>query len=530
LRTYLLASLLLLRVAAAFAGVDEFASRLRAGTEEAQQGQYAAAMADLQAAVILEPDNSQGWYQLGLLLGQTGDFRGAELAFRHSLQLKPDFSPAHYNLALTLIANPQSKLDWPAAIAECREALRYQPDYAEARNLLGAGLTSEGEIDAAIIELQHAVHLNPALPEAHFNLAIALAKNDRLEEAAQEYQAAAAAKGGYPEATTSLGKLYFRLGKMQDAEKELEKAVRLNPDLADAHHALAGVLQSQDKREEAAVEVNVATDLSRRTIDAIESARLSNVGLQLASKGDFAGADATLRQAIALKPDYGIPHYNLGLILADQKNFSAALQELIKAISLLPGQAKPWLQTGRVLLAQGDSSRALDALAWAARLSPSDAATSAQITSLQSSGSLPPAVKKSSGLSAAPALGASSDTSQGHLVFADQLIHSDDYMGAIGELLRALVLQPADLVARRQLANAYEKLDDQDHAILEYYKILGAAPDDVNTRAILGKALLARGHTKEAAEQFRIALKYTPDSKAIQGLLEQAVRATPPVH
>ena len=273
---------------------------------------------------------------------------------RRSLQIKPNFAPAHYNLALTLIANPQSKLDWPQAIAECREALKYQPDYAEARNLLGAGLTSEGEIEAAIIELQHAVRLNPSLAEARFNLAIALEKNDRLDEAAQEFQAAITAKASYPEATTSLGKLYLRMGKMQEAEKELEKAVQLNPDLADAHHALAGVFQSQDKRGQATVELNLATDLSRRTTDAIESARLSNLGLQLASKGDLAGANAALRQAIALKPDYGIPHYNLGLILADQKNFSDALQELMKAISLLPGQAKPWLQAGRVLLARGD--------------------------------------------------------------------------------------------------------------------------------------------------------------------------------
>ncbi len=527
---YLLLTLLILRVSVVFAGVDEFANRLRAGTEEAQQGKYAAAMADLQAAVILEPDNSQGWYQLGLLLGETTDFRGAESAFRRSLQIKPNFAPAHYNLALTLIANPQSKLDWPQAIAECREALKYQPDYAEARNLLGAGLTSEGEIEAAIIELQHAVRLNPSLAEARFNLAIALEKNDRLDEAAQEFQAAITAKASYPEATTSLGKLYLRMGKMQEAEKELEKAVQLNPDLADAHHALAGVFQSQDKRGQATVELNLATDLSRRTTDAIESARLSNLGLQLASKGDLAGANAALRQAIALKPDYGIPHYNLGLILADQKNFSDALQELMKAISLLPGQAKPWLQAGRVLLARGDRARALEALAWAARLSPSDAAIGAEIASMQGSEPLPATVQKSSEPSAAPAMGAVSDTAQGHLAFADQLVHSGDYLGAIGELLRGLALQPSDLVARRELGHAYAKLDDQEHAILEYYKILGAAPDDANTRAVLGEVLLAQGHAKEAAEEFRIALKYNPDSKALQASLERAVRATPVVH
>ena len=126
------------------ATAKEFAQRLRAGTGEVQQGNFSAARVDLQAAVDLDPNRAEGWYQLGLLLGQIADFTAAEDAFRHAVKLQPDFAPAHYSLGLTLTANPRGKFDWPGAIAEFRQALIYKPDYAEALNMLGAGLTATG--------------------------------------------------------------------------------------------------------------------------------------------------------------------------------------------------------------------------------------------------------------------------------------------------------------------------------------------------------------------------------------------------
>jgi Flp pilus assembly protein TadD len=509
------------------AAQNEFEQRLRSGTDEAARGNYGSAMADLQSAMALEPENPQGWYQAGLLLAQMADFRGAEAAFRRTLQLKPEFAQAHYGLGLTLIANPQSKLDWPGAIAEFRETLKYQPSYAEAHNLLGAGLTAEGELEAAVVELQQAVRLKPSLPEAHFNLGIALEKSDRLEEAAKEYQAAVTAKGSYPEATVALAKLDFRLGRTVEAEQQLKKVLSLNPDLADAHQALAAVLRSLGKGSEANTEAKVAKDLSQRSADAIQSSQLSNQGLEIASQGDLAGATNTLRKAVILKPDYGIPHYNLGLILADQGDLTGARREMAKAISLLPGQPKPWLELGRILSRGGELQAAFDAVSWAARLSPSDPAIRSELSSLQNEAASRGVPNHLSAVAQPPQAGSLSDTAKDHFVFATELGTEGDYLGAIGELLRSLSLDPSFADARRQLAHDYEKLGDTDHAVFEYRKLLDVAPENVEGHVALGELLLNRGDAKEAAEEFKAALRYKPHSPAIQADLQKALRTSP---
>jgi tetratricopeptide (TPR) repeat protein len=507
------------------AAVDEFAARLRAGIEEAHQGDLSEAMGDLEAAVRLDPTNAEGWYQLGLLRGQLADFRGAEDDLRHAIQLKPDLAPAHYSLGLTLTANPQSKLDWPGAILEFREALKYQPDYPEALNLLGLGLTSSGQSEAAIPELERAIRLKPSFSAAHFNLAIALEKSDRLDEAVKQYQLAVSTKGGYPEATTALGKLLFRLGKADEAQQELNKALRLNPDLNDAHYALARVLQSLHRTGDAKIEFDQAKSLIQRGPDATESSNLSNAALELAAKGDLAGAAASLRKAIALKPDYGIPHYNLGLILADQGDTTGAVQELTKAISLMPGQAKPWFDLGRVLRQQGNHQGALEAVAWSAHLSPSDAVIRAELVSLQSGVTSGAAATQSTAPVHRPSIGVPPDTAEGHIAFAAELGARGDFMGAVGELLRALALQPAANDARRSLASAYLHIGDLDHAILEYYKILRSVPEDAAVHLALGKILLDRGHAQAAADEFRSALMYQPDSAEARAALHEAMRA-----
>lgn len=499
---------------------DAYQNHLRAGTEEIVQGDLSAAMADIRAAIALNPDGAAGWYQFGSILGQAGDFQGAEKAFRKAIALQPDLAKAHFGLALTLIGDPQNKQDWPGAIAECREALKFQPDYPEALNLLGAGLYKSGQTDAAIEALERSIQLAPALPQAHFNLAIALEDKGRLDEATKEYRAAVSAKGAYPEASSALAKLLLRLGKTADAELEVKAALRANPDLADAHYTLARILRLAHRDREAAVEFAEVKELNERQPNSVQSSQMSNKGLELAAKGDLTGAASLLREAIALKPDYGVPHYNLGLVLADKGETAAAEEELAKAISLLPGQVAPWFELGRVLRRAKDDADAWQIIAWAAHIAPSDSAIQSELASLRTSPTLVGSTTTTALVR--PRIGALSDTAQAHFAFAGELSARGDPGGAVGELLRSLALQPAMPEPRRSLATTYASLGKNDQAALEYYKLLLAFPEDAALRIALGKILLAQGNGQDAAEQLRWALAYQPGSQEARALLSRA--------
>lgn len=492
----------------AMAPGDRYAEMVQAGTEAVTRGDLSVAKAQLEAAVSLQPGESSGWCELGVLYAQLGDYSRGEKAFRRALDLQPGLARAHYLLGLSLIAHPKDQLDWPAAIEEFRSALKIQPDYPEALNYLGVGLTSTGQLDAAIAELEHALLLAPQMPSAHFNLAIALENLGRLEDAATEYQKAIALKSYYAPAYSALGKLYFRMGKGPAAEEELRIALRQNPDLQDAHYALGRVLRSEGKLQDAEIEFHAAVSLGQREPNAVESTQLSNAALEKAGRGDLAGAETALRKAIALRPDYGVPHYNLGLILADEGRIDEAGRQLTEAISLMPGQAKPWFDLGRVQRLQGKAQSAVESVRWAAMLDPANPRIREELKlagSAGDQGDTPDQPRQ-------PEIGLPADTASGHYSSARDLRARQDWQGAIGELLRSLALQPDSVEVRSLLANTYGQLGDYDAAAVEYRKVLLAAPASGETYLSLGKVLLAGGKRRDAGEAFRRALAIQPGS------------------
>ena len=171
------------------------------------------------------------------------------------------------------------------------------------------------------------------------------------------------------------------------------------------------------------------------------------------------------RQAVQLKPDFGVPHYNLALILADTEDWADAARELIKAASLMPGNAAPWFDLGRVLRRKGDLRGSLAVLTWASQLAPSNPSIDAELKVVK-------AEAKAVELTVTePPLGPTRDSVSAHLAFAIELAAASDHLGAVGELLRTLALEPANEKARRLLAESYKQLKRTHDAELEQAKL-----------------------------------------------------------
>jgi Flp pilus assembly protein TadD len=81
---------------------DELEVILNRGHLYLAQGRYEQAEAEFQKATLRAPGDSWGWLGLGLVAYMKDDFRKAEQAFRHSLELEPNNVAVKMNLAMAL--------------------------------------------------------------------------------------------------------------------------------------------------------------------------------------------------------------------------------------------------------------------------------------------------------------------------------------------------------------------------------------------------------------------------------------------
>jgi superkiller protein 3 len=91
------------------------------------------------------------YLEQGIRLFQSGDFQGAEAAFRKAIQLNPNDAEAHNILGIVLFVQ-QGKLE--EAITEFRQTIRIDPNDANAHKNLGAALYRQDKLEEAIAELK----------------------------------------------------------------------------------------------------------------------------------------------------------------------------------------------------------------------------------------------------------------------------------------------------------------------------------------------------------------------------------------
>ncbi len=128
--------------------------------------------------------------------------------FREAIRLEPDYAKAHTNLGNVL--NPRGRWTRPSPMAH-REAiparspaLRPSGPTSPSHNL-GIALAGQGKVDEAVAAFREAIRLKPDYAEAHNNLGIALAGQGKVDEAVAEHREAIRLKPDYALAHTNLG-------------------------------------------------------------------------------------------------------------------------------------------------------------------------------------------------------------------------------------------------------------------------------------------------------------------------------------
>ncbi|MFI5336615.1 MAG: tetratricopeptide repeat protein, partial [Opitutales bacterium] len=299
---------------------------------------------------------------------RNGDYRDAPGLWADTVTRNPANPRAHYNLANQLAGQPDQL---EATIMEYQEAVRLQPDYADALNNLGnAWLKKSGGGNEAIARIEAAVRLRPADPDLLNNLGHALLQvPGREQEAVSRLEEALRLRPDYAEAHNNLGYALERLpGRLSDALAHDETALRLRPNFAEARNNLGNVLMKIPGRQpEAIAQYEEALRLNPNF-----APTHYNLGNALAAVGRTAEAIRHYEEALRLRPDYIEAHNNLAISLEKMPgHLGDAIAQYEEALRLKPDAASLQINLALALLkSPGRTGEAVPHLEAALRLQP----------------------------------------------------------------------------------------------------------------------------------------------------------------
>jgi tetratricopeptide (TPR) repeat protein len=175
---------------------------------------------------------------------------------------------------------------------------------AQADNDLGMQLQQAGRMQEAIRHYKQALRLNPDFADAHVNLGDALRKTGRIEEAIGQYEEAMRIKPDFPKAHFALGVAWLQVGRTQEALRQCEEALRLNPDFVEAHDNLGAALLMSGRKAEAIEQFEQSLHLNPERFEAHY-----NLGVALDEVGRTQEAIQQYQQALRIEPDF-VPAQN----------------------------------------------------------------------------------------------------------------------------------------------------------------------------------------------------------------------------
>ena len=152
-----------------------------------QVARYAEAAQQLEASLKLHPQNGDGWATLGNVYNKLDRLPEAATALREAIKQMPDHADSHLILASVLVKQKDTQgAEQERKIAADLMRRHLDLQRAQVATNSGKSLLQSGKLDAAIVQFRDALAFDPNFAEAHARLADALEKQGKTAEAAAE--------------------------------------------------------------------------------------------------------------------------------------------------------------------------------------------------------------------------------------------------------------------------------------------------------------------------------------------------------
>ena len=253
----------------------------------------------------------------------------------------------------------------------CRDYLLTSPASIDHLRLLGHALLKQRRLREAEEQVRFALSLEPGSPLLHEDLGSVLAVQERYDEAIACFERAIRIEPRLPLAHKKLGEALAALGRGREADAAFEEYLEQDPG-AGAAAAGAELVKAQ-RYGEAITSLEAAL---REDADNVNALRFLAVAYWR-GRQRYSDAEALLRRATQLAPDFAVAWALLGGVLIDQHRYADSTRCYETACRLEPGNFQMWMGYGNACARAGEPQRSADAFARAVALNP--AAPNAQM-------------------------------------------------------------------------------------------------------------------------------------------------------
>jgi tetratricopeptide (TPR) repeat protein len=281
---------------------------LHAAEDALNRKDFAAAVKPLKTLADHQPDAYPVWFNLAYAYSGLHQNQEATEAYRHAIQLKPDLFEARLNLGILLLemSDPRGARD------QLEKAAALKPADARTHLYYARALAQSGpeDADAAGKEYRKALELDPKLPQAQFDLAQLEFKQKHYAEALAAFQQAGASDPAFVQAQLGMALASEGLGKHDDAIAGFEKYLAAKPNDLETRFHLARLYLESNQNEKA-----------RQALETVYAAKPATPGIT-AALGDvnaalknFPDAEKYYRLALQASPNDSDLHRALGRTL-----------------------------------------------------------------------------------------------------------------------------------------------------------------------------------------------------------------------
>ena len=213
---------------------------------------------------------------------------------------------------------------------QLRFALSMDQNFPQLHEDLGSVLAFQSRFDEAISEFKHAIQLEPSLPLVHKKLGqalVAVGRGEEADEALQEY-----ADGDADRAAIAQGVEHMQADRLDEAAEIFQKVLKRSPESVNAMRYLAvNYWQGEEKLDD---------------------------------------AEALLRRATQLAPDYAGAWLILGALLGERNKYMDTIAAFKKVTELQPNNAEGWAGLGNAYTMAMYPEKGVAAFARAVELNP----------------------------------------------------------------------------------------------------------------------------------------------------------------